>query len=120
MALTQATKEAIWIRTFLNELGFNQDDATVIYEDNQSCIALARNPIHHARTKHVDIQYHFTQEKIVSKEIELIYMPTEDMQADALTKPLPSPRFAKLRHAMGIRYAGDAINQPISQSKPGN
>ena len=80
-----------------------QGTATIIYEDNQSCIALAKNPIHHARSKHIDIQYHFIREKVELGEIELKYMATEDMIADALTKPLLAPKFAKLIHAMNLR-----------------
>lgn len=59
IALTQATKEAIWLRFLLEELGFKQEGTTRIHEDNQSAIAIAKNPIQHARTKHIDIQYHF-------------------------------------------------------------
>jgi len=103
MALTHTTKETIWLRTILKELGFAQNDATTLYEDNQSCIALAKNPIHHARTKHIDIQHHFVREKVESKEVELAYMSTDDMVADALTKPLARPKFAKLVAQMNLR-----------------
>ena len=75
----------------------------MLYEDNQSCIALAKNPIHHARTKHIDIQHHFVREKVESKEVELAYMSTDDMVADALTKPLARPKFAKLVAQMNLR-----------------
>ena len=54
MALSHTIKEAVWLRTLLAELGFSQN-ITTVYEDNQSCIALAKNPVHHARTKHIDI-----------------------------------------------------------------
>ena len=53
-----ATCEVIWIRRLLVELGFPQQQ-TVLATDNQSCIAIARNPVFHARTKHIEIQYHF-------------------------------------------------------------
>src|SRR3954470_2664430 len=70
MALTQATKEAIWMHTFLNELGFHSnDDATTIFEDNQSAIALAKNLVHHTRTKHIDIRHHYIREKLESGDI---------------------------------------------------
>ena len=117
MALTHATKEAIWLRTLLSELSFMQRSATIIHEDNQSSIALARNPVHHARTKHIDIQYHFIREKVDSKEIELIYLPTDDMHADTLTKPLPFPKFAKFRHAMGIRHAHSEKSENSEKSE---
>src|SRR5665213_2460535 len=88
MALTQATKEAIWLRSLLAELNYTQERPTTLFEDNQSAIALARNPVHHARSKHIDIQHHFVREKIESKEIEISYMATDEMITDALTKPL--------------------------------
>jgi len=102
MALTQATKEAIWLRGLLAELNYTQERATTLFEDNQSAIALAKNPVHHARSKHIDIQHHFIREKIESNEIEISYKSTDDMIADALTKPLARPRFAKLIDEMGL------------------
>ena len=102
MALTQATKEAIWLRSLLAELNYTQECPTTLFEDNQSAIALARNPVHHARSKHIDIQHHFVREKIESKEIEISYMATDEMIADALTKPLARPKFAKLINEMGL------------------
>jgi hypothetical protein len=102
MAISHATREAIWLRTLLKELGYSQN-TTTIFEDNQSSIAIAKNPIHHARTKHIDIQHHFIWEKVETGELELIYIPTEEMRADALTKPLPYPKFSKLVSLMGLR-----------------
>lgn len=85
------------------ELGFAQLSATTIYEDNQSCIALAKNPVHHARTKHIDIQHHFVREKVEAGEVKIEFKPTEEMVADALTKPISYPRFKKLVEDMGLR-----------------
>ncbi|TPX52711.1 DNA-directed DNA polymerase [Powellomyces hirtus] len=96
MALTQACKEANWLRQLLIELGYPQGLPCKIYEENQGCIALARNPTSHARTKHIDIRHHFIREAIANQHRDLEYCPTKDMAADLLTKPLPSPQFAKL------------------------
>jgi len=103
MALTQASKEAIWLRRVMGELGFRPQGPTIIYEDNQSTIALARNPVHHGRSKHIDIQHHFIRDKVESREIELIYKPTVDMVADAMTKALPRPAFSKFVVHMNLR-----------------
>ena len=103
MAITQATKEAIWLRMLLDELGFKQHDTTTLFEDNQSCIALARNLIHHARTKHIDIQHHFVREKVELGDISISYLATEEMIADALTKPLAYPKFEKFVDLMNLR-----------------
>lgn len=86
MATTPAAKEALWLHHLLEELGQKQLLPTPIFEDNQSCIHLAKNPIHHQRTKHIDIQYHFIREHIALKDLELCYIHTSDMLANLLTK----------------------------------
>ena len=67
------------------------------------CIALAKNPTHHSRTKHIDVQHHFIREKLESDEINLEYCPTEDMLADVLTKALAKDRHQRLAKALGLR-----------------
>jgi hypothetical protein len=59
MALTEATKELLWMRRFLTELGYKNDDPADLYTDNQSALALAKNPVSHARAKHIDVRHHF-------------------------------------------------------------
>ena len=102
MAATHACKEAIWLRALLKDLGHEQTHATLIYEDNQGCIQLAKNPIHHRKTKHIDIQYHFVREKVESKEIELEHCSSGSMIADICTKPLPGPKYKELRELLGM------------------
>jgi len=58
------TKEAVWLRTLLTELDFPPTTATVIFANNQGCIALANNPVSHSRAKHIDIRHHFIWEGI--------------------------------------------------------
>lgn len=84
-------------RQLLSDLGYKQHQPTTIYEDNQGYIALASNPVFHKRSKHIDIKYHFTRERVHSKEIELKYIPTEHQLADILTKGLNKLRVVKLR-----------------------
>jgi hypothetical protein len=108
IALTHVAKEAVWLRSLIGELRQNLElEPTLIYEDNQSCIALAKNPIFHARSKHIDIRHHFIHDRVESKEIELKYMSTNEMIADALTKALPHPRFVQHVEHMGLRYDDD-------------
>ena len=63
---------------------------------------MAKNPIHHSRTKHIAIKYHFIKEAKATKEIKLDYYRTEDQIADILTKALPRPRFEELRAMLGV------------------
>ena len=102
VSLSSATHEAVWLRVLLDGMGFKQDNATTIFEDNQGAIALAKNPTHHSRTKHIDIKYHYVREAVSTKEINLEYCPTQDMIADSLTKGLPRPQFEKLRLKLGV------------------
>ena len=85
----------------LYELGKKSDSSTVIYEDNQGAIELAKNAKYHNRTKHIDICHHFVRERVVSKEIKVIYCPTENMIADIMTKGLPAT-FEAMRDLLGV------------------
>lgn len=62
---------------------------------NQGCVALAKNPVYHVRTKHIDIKFHFLREKVLNEVIALEYKPTEEMEADGLTKALPKDKHTK-------------------------
>jgi hypothetical protein len=97
MAVSAAVQEAVYMRQLLADLGFPQEQPTVIYEDNQGCIALSENPIMHKRTKHIDIRHHFIRERVESNEIVLQYVATEHQLADLLTKPLDRFRTIALR-----------------------
>jgi hypothetical protein len=104
MAATQATKEAVWLRNLLFELGYPQHDhPTTIFADNQSCIALAKNPTFHARTKHIDIQHHYVRERLEDGNIELVYCNTNDMVADILTKALSKDKVTSFSQSMGLK-----------------
>ena len=109
MASALATKEAIWWRTFLNELELPANAATTIYSDSQGSIALSKNPEHHGRSKHIDIRHHFVREQVAAGTVKLEYVPTEAMLADVLTKPLSGDKHTKLLKHMGLRSASSAV-----------
>jgi len=103
VALSMATQEAVWLRHFLSDLTVTElDIPTVVMEDNQGTIAIAKNPVGHAHTKHMDIRYHYVREAVQNGIITLEYCPTEAMTADLLTKPLSKGRFETFRLAMGL------------------
>jgi len=102
MAACQAVREAVWLRALLADLGYVQQDATVLHGDNQGCLALAKNPTLHARTKHIEMRHHFIREKIESGEIKQVYCPTEDMMADVLTKALTRDKHEAFASRMGL------------------
>ena len=102
MSLTQGVKEALWLGELLADLGALQHKSEIwqVQCDNQGAIALTKNPQYHARTKHIDIQYHFLRQHIESGSVELTYTPTHGIVADIFTKPLPRPLFEK--HVLGF------------------
>ena len=102
VSLCFATQEAIWLRQLLTDIGQPPADATVIWEDNQAAISLAKNPVFHARTKHIDTRYHFIREELQNGVISLKYISTKQMVADILTKPLAKTLFVELRHTLGL------------------
>jgi len=74
----------------------------VVNADNQGSIALVKNPVFHDRSKHIDIQYHYTRDLVKEKKIQLQYLPTSDMLADLLTKALPRVQHIHLYQGVGL------------------
>ncbi len=73
-----AACEVVWLQKLLSDLGQSVDVLVVIYCDNISSILLANNSVYHARTKHIEVHYHFITEKVLAREIDLIHVNTED------------------------------------------
>ena len=89
MALSEATKEAIYLQNLLRDLGVSSDnEQIVLFNDSQSAIKLVMNNSYHSRTKHIDFRHHFMREVYESELIDLKYLSTERMPADVLTKSL--------------------------------
>jgi hypothetical protein len=102
-SLSDAAKEAHWIQRVLLELGAAQP-TTVIYQDNQSCMSLAEGENRtDQRTKHIDTRYHQVRQRIQDGTIQVSYLPTTEMFADILTKPLTGTQFVRLREKMGLK-----------------
>jgi hypothetical protein len=102
LALTAAVKEALWIRTFLQDLGIHDNNTTTVYSDNQGCLALAKNPVYHGRTKHIDVRHHFIRNNIENGDIVVDYCRTDHMPADMLTKPLARTKFEEHKSRLGL------------------
>ena len=98
-----ATSQAMWLRRILEDVGEKQGDATPILCDNQSAIAMTKNPVYHSRTKHIAIKHHFIREVVEDEEIQLKYIKTEEQVADIFTKALPKDKFHFLREMMGVQ-----------------
>jgi hypothetical protein len=102
MACCHAAKEAVWLRMLLHAIGFSQRKATNIWCDNQGALILTADPSFHSRAKHIDVQYHFSRDRVERGELKFTYVHTSENMADIFTKPLPEPLFKKFRTMLGI------------------
>ncbi|KAG8479014.1 hypothetical protein CXB51_028903 [Gossypium anomalum] len=102
VATAGAVNQAIWLRKILTDLNLYQEGATKIYCDNQSAVAIAKNPVFHGRTKHFSIKLHVVREMEQAHEVKLIHCSSEEQLADILTKLLGVTRFLHLRTQMGV------------------
>ena len=102
VALSTVTQEGTWIGRLLSDFHVPLEQATIIMDDNQAAICIARNPVMHTRTKHINIHYHYDREALVEGTIDLQYCPIEIMVADILTKPPSKGRFDFLHRIMGL------------------
>ncbi|KAL4030262.1 hypothetical protein IC575_008498 [Cucumis melo] len=96
-SLATITADLYWIRQLLCDLHVPLKTSPTLWCDNVSAISLAHNPVFHARTKHIEIDYHFVREKVLRKDISIRYIFSNNQLADILTKPLLSPTFLHLR-----------------------
>ena len=76
-------------------MGVVLESPTVMFEDNTGCISLANNTMTTGKTKHIDVRYHFIRDMVKSGAIQITWCRTEDMIADALTKPLTQNAFCR-------------------------
>lgn len=95
MAGSRAAQEALYIRHLLRDLGYELKTPTIIYEDNQGCIAMSKNPTMRDRCKHIDQRVHFLRDLATAGDVEMVYKDTKNMTADVLTKPLPGDPYEK-------------------------
>ena len=102
VAATHAAKEAMWLRRLIGEIFRPLSQPTTLYSDSKSAIALTKDGHYHARTKHIDIRYHYIRYIIEAGSIKLIWCPTNEMTADVLTKALPSVKAKHFAAALGL------------------
>ncbi|KAL0457722.1 UNVERIFIED_CONTAM: Retrovirus-related Pol polyprotein from transposon TNT 1-94 [Sesamum latifolium] len=116
VATTAGTCHAIWLRRLLSKLYYAQDGATKIMVENKSTIALAKNPVFHDRSKHIDVRFHFIRDCVANKEIEMEYVKTLDQVADIFIKALKKDRFQQLRGMIGV-VKESSLERGVENSK---
>lgn len=102
MVVTAAACLAVWMQRLLDDMKQTQMEATTIYCDNQSTIAIVKNHVHHNRTRHIETRHHFIRELVGKGEIKIEYCNTNDQVADLFTKPLLAKKFIYLRESLGV------------------
>jgi len=93
VAASSTVFKAIWLWNILKELDHPEEESTVIFMDNKSVIQLAKNPVHHERSKHIDTRFHFLRDHVKEKTIELQYCHTTKQVANIFTKAIVKRNF---------------------------
>jgi hypothetical protein len=93
----------LWPRQILLEFGFKQQHPTSLWCDNQSAIKLAKDPVQHQCSKHINLHMHFIRKLIHDQVLEVFFCPTEDQVANIFTKSLTEEKFSKLQSMLGVQ-----------------
>jgi len=100
--VANVTAECCWLRHLLGELQVPVDKATIVYCDNISAVYLSADPVHHGRTKHVELDVHFVREKVAVGSVRVMHIPTGQQLADIMTKGLPMAQFEDFRSSLSV------------------
>lgn len=103
VSLSEACKEAIWLRSLLSDMMLKQCQPTTIFEDNQSVLRMIKDEKLSNRTKHIDTKIYFVKDYVKKNQIVCTYCPTETMIADMMTKPLSTIKLTKFREEAGVQ-----------------
>jgi hypothetical protein len=96
------------------------DAPIVIYCDNIGSILLAKNPIYHVKTKHIEVHYHIFREKVLAKEIDLIHVSTKDQVTNIFTKALSTYKLKKFRQMFGVLEVDLSLKGSVENSSSTN
>ncbi|SPT15711.1 unnamed protein product [Triticum aestivum] len=101
-AVANVVAECSWLRQLLHELSCPVDKATIVYCDNVSAVYLSANPVHHRRTKHIELDIHFVREQVALGHVRVLHAPTSQQFADIMTKGLPTAHFEEFRSSLCV------------------
>jgi hypothetical protein len=106
IATTTVATQAIWMARLLVELLGRETEVVELKVDNKSALALARNPVYHERSKHINLRYHFIRNCLVDRTVSATYIKTAGQLADIFTKALGRVKFQELRARSGMVQVG--------------
>jgi hypothetical protein len=101
-SLANATAEVKWVQTLLDELRVSQSKAAVLWCDNIGATYLSANPVFHARTKHIEVDYHFVRERVAQKLLNIKFISSGDQVADGFTKSLSTRQLEIFRRNLNL------------------
>ena len=104
-----AACQANWLQSLLSEMNIIEDITVVLKIDNKSAINLAKNPVSHGKSKHIETRFHFLRDQVTKGKLKLEYCSTDNQQADILTKVVKRDQFLKLIREMGV-VSFDSLN----------
>jgi hypothetical protein len=106
MSATAGAMQAIWLRGLLSEVTSTKPKVVPLLVDNNSAIALMKNPVFHGKSKHIDTRFHFIRQCIERGQIVVRRVGTTEQKANSLTKALTAGSLMVMRHLLGVRDLG--------------
>lgn len=101
--MENATREIIWVKAMLKELGLHHTKTPRLCRDNLGATYLCANPVFHARTKHIEIDYHFVRGRVANKELDIQFVHSRDQVDDGFTKALGTRSFEEFLRNLNLR-----------------
>jgi hypothetical protein len=108
ISAVEAGKEILWMRQFMGELGYSASGPSVLRMDNQSAIAVSKNPEHHGKMKHLSLRLFWLRDAVQDGLIAPTFVSTEDMAADIFTKALDRLKVQKCARMLGLGTVDDS------------
>lgn len=102
IAASHAAREAVWLKRICNDIGIKTSQPVPLFADNQAAIHMAANSADNARTKHIDVCFHFLRHNVARGTIRLVHSRTDDNPADMFTKAMPRVKLEKFDSMIGV------------------